>query len=212
MRRFFVERLGPRVELDERQARHAARVLRLKPGDAVTLFDGRGHEADGRIARIRPCVIEAGEPRTSASGGTLIAAALPKGKRADFMVEKLSELGVAAFRPVHFARSVRRATASALRRFERIAVESAKQCGRARVMEILEPATPAELPADLVVADPRAAEPLRAEAVLIGPEGGLTDAERARFSRFGRLARNILRIETAAIAAAVLCGDASDVI
>ena len=212
MRRFFVERLAPRVELDARQSRHASRVLRLQPGDAVTLFDGRGHEADGRIVELRPCVVEAGEPRTVAAGGPIIASALPKGKRADFMIEKLSELGVAAFRPVHFARSVRRATPSAVRRFERIAVESAKQCGRARVMEILEPATPEELSSDIMVADPRASGPLRGSAVLIGPEGGLTDAERARFTRFGRLASNILRIETAAIAAAVLCGDVSDAI
>jgi 16S rRNA (uracil1498-N3)-methyltransferase len=207
MRRFFVERLGARVALDARQSRHAARVLRLRPGDAVTLFDGRGQEADGRIVELLPCIVEAGEPRTAPARGPLIAAALPKGKRADFMVEKLSELGVAAFRPVHFARSVRRATPAALRRFERIAVESAKQCGRSRVMEILEPATPAELPADIMVADPSSAEPLRGAAVLIGPEGGLTDAERARFSRFGWLAPNILRVETAAITAAVLCGD-----
>lgn len=207
MRRFHVAELAPgRVRLDAGQSAHAQRVLRLGPGDAIELFDGRGHRAVATIRRTgRVVEADVADIETAPPGATLVvAAALPKGRRADFMVEKLSELGVAAFQPVPFERSVR--TGTSMRRFERIAVESAKQCGRAHVMEIRPPGWPA---GPLVVADPDAPRRMRAgdgDVVVVGPEGGLTDAERERFAgaTFASLGPTILRIETAAIAAAAV--------
>ena len=212
MRRFHVAELRPgRVALDPGQSRHAARVLRLRPGDTVELFDGCGHRAAGTIVEAgRRVLLEVAGVETAPAPSTLIvAAAVPKGRRADVMIEKLSELGVAAFQPVLFERGVR--APQSRRRFERIAVESAKQCGRAHVMEIRAPAWPQ---GRIVVADPGAPRRMRpgdGDVAVVGPEGGLTDAERARLAgaTFASLGPTILRIETAAIAAAavLLCAD-----
>lgn len=212
MRRFHVAELRPgTVTLDAPQSRHASRVLRLRPGDAVMLFDGRGREGRGAVVESgRRVVVDV--PRVDevpAPSTLVVAAAVPKGRRADVMIEKLSELGVAAFQPVPFERGVRMPASPA--RFERIAVESAKQCGRARVMEIRAPGWPQ---GRLVVADPGAPRRLRpgdGDVAVVGPEGGLTDGERARLAgaAFASLGPTILRIETAAIVAAavLLCAD-----
>jgi 16S rRNA (uracil1498-N3)-methyltransferase len=215
MPRFYVPALEPgRLTLDGAEARHAARALRLGPGDAVELFDGRGHRAAGTLLSASPrgVVVEVGPVQTvPAPPPVTIAAALPKGRRADFMVEKLSELGVEALRPVRFARGVRRPTPATLARFRRLSIASAKQCGRSHVMQILDPLEAPALTGPLLLADPDAAEPLRPgppAVVVIGPEGGLTPAERAALSaaRPVRLTPTVLRVETAAIAAAaILC-------
>lgn len=223
MRRFYVAQLRcGSVALDARQSRHAARVLRLRPGAAVRLFDGSGREGTGRIETASPaCVVVAVEriETVAEPTGPSMACALPKGKRADFMVEKLSELGVATLQPVRFSRGVRSASPAALRRFRRIATESAKQCGRAGVMAVPDPIAPAALDAGrCIVADPDAAHPLRSAVgnggiMVIGPEGGLTPGESERFqaaqARFVTLAPTVLRVETAAIVAAAIlisCG------
>lgn len=213
VRRFHLHPLVPGTAvLDPVQSRHAARVLRLRPGDAVELFDGLGLEGRGVIASAsaRAVTIRVEQVgREPEAAGLTVASAVPKGRRADFMIEKLSELNVAAFRPVRWARGVRVPSASALARFGRIAVESAKQCGRSRVMRILEPAAPEELRGRLVVADPEASErlaPGAGDVVVIGPEGGLTPEERRRLAgaAFARLAPTVLRVETAAVAAAAI--------
>src|SRR4051794_9867275 len=93
---------GP-VPLDPAQAHHAQRVLRLSDGDEVELFDDAGRTAVGRVAvdgagRLSLTAGDVREPVAAALAVTVVAA-VPKGERADWMVEKLSELGVSAYVP-----------------------------------------------------------------------------------------------------------------
>jgi len=222
--RFIVSALdGDRITIDGREAHHAARVRRLRVGDAVELFDGRGAEATGTIAAITSDRIEVSvnERHASASPRTLltIAAATPKGDRADWMVEKLAELGATRLIPLNAERSVVHPSPARLDRWRRKCVETAKQCRSTVTMEV---STPIDVPAlaamrrdsaQMFVADPdprwplfldRAAQRAAVETIaVIGPEGGLTEAEMKVLQVAGgepvRLTPTILRIETAAI-------------
>jgi 16S rRNA (uracil1498-N3)-methyltransferase len=217
MRRFLVEaaRAGLTVELPREEARHAIRSLRLDAGEPIVVFDGKGAEYDARIVRIQSArvLVEVGAARTAEAGRRfVIATAVPKGNRLDWMVEKLAELGAAEIVPVAFRRSVATVTDAKRARLERIAVSAAKQSGRATL-----PVVAAEIAFERLlertgtasrVASPGAGASLGAgaECVVIGPEGGLTAEEAAALVGRGAVAvslgRNILRIETAAVAAA----------
>lgn len=210
-----------RARLEGDEARHLARVLRAKPGDGVTLFDGRGNAWTARVASVGRDVVdldvgEALPANDSPRSSVTIAVALPKGDRQKWLVEKLAELGVEALVPLVTARGVAEATDSARARLERGVIEACKQCGRDRLMTIGAAATLPETIAaaasgtTILLADP-AGEPLDTPAsgaalVLVGPEGGFTPEEVAVATAAGarrvRLARHVLRIETAAIAAA----------
>jgi 16S rRNA (uracil1498-N3)-methyltransferase len=205
------------------EARHLARVLRARVGDEVTLFDGRGRSWPARVAAIgRDTVeLETGELRVEAAAGTALtlAVALPKGERQKWLVEKLTELGVARLVPLVTERGVAEATPAAVERIQRGVIEASKQCGRDTLMEIAEPASVAAIVAGTaattigLVADPRG-QPLdtagwhgHAEVLgLIGPEGGFSPAELAAAAAAGwpriTLGRYVLRIETAAVALA----------
>ena len=223
--RFFLATppAGGRAVLTGDEARHLARVLRAAVGDEVTLFDGRGHSWPARVAVLGRDTVEltTGEPRVESTGGRglTVAVALPKGERQKWLVEKLTELGVARLLPLVTERGVAEATAAAVARLERGVIEAAKQCGRDTLMEIAAPASVAELvakkPADVIglVADPRgtpldtAGWPPQAEVIgLVGPEGGFTAAELATTDAAGwprvALAAHVLRVETAAVALA----------
>ena len=223
--RFFLATppAGGKAVLTGDEARHLARVLRAAVGDEVTLFDGRGRSWPARVAAIgRDAVeLETGEPRVEAAGGTLLtlAVALPKGERQKWLVEKLTELGVARLVPLVTERGVAEATASAVARLERGVIEASKQCGRDTLMEIGEPASVAGIVAGRaaaaigLVADPRggpldtAGWPVQAEVIgLVGPEGGFSSAELALADAAGwpriTLGPYVLRIETAAVALA----------
>lgn len=201
------------------EGRHASRSLRLRAGDRVVLFDGRGREAQAEVVRIEGTrvVVRAGEVREAGRSGLVIASAVPKGARLDWMIEKLTELGVSEFRPVRFRRSVVSIAANRRGRLERVSAAAAKQCGRADLLRIAGEISVDELAASLgsrtCLTSPEAAEPLGpggADLVIIGPEGGLTADEEARLTAAGatgvRLGDRILRIETAAVAAAAIVG------
>lgn len=205
MPRFFVERIEDPVVLPPREARHAVRALRLGPGDSVLVFDGREtwrgeiESAAGRVTiRLRERMAPVSLPAVT------VAAAVPKGSRLDWMVEKLAEMGVAEFIPVRFARSVASLGEGRRRRLERIALAAAKQSG-APLLRVAPERPVEEIPSDWWLASPRAGAPLPAGgggAVVVGPEGGLTPQEEARFLRKGSLGPTTLRIETAALVAA----------
>jgi 16S rRNA (uracil1498-N3)-methyltransferase len=204
MPRFFVEKITHPAVLSPEESRHALRVLRLAPGDRVTIFDPR--EAwSGQIESVAGKVTVRLVERLPAPTlpRVVIAAAAPKGARLDWMIEKLAELGVAEFIPVRFARGVVEPGEGKRKRMEKIALAAAKQSG-APVMRI-SPETPAtQLPADAWLAAPGGTERPSAGGglVVVGPEGGLTAEEESRFSRRFSLGPTILRIETAAIVAA----------
>jgi 16S rRNA (uracil1498-N3)-methyltransferase len=146
--------------------------------------------------------------------------ALPKGERQKWLVEKLTELGVARLVPLETERGVAEATPAARERLRRGVIEACKQCGRNRLMEIGAPRSVAGAIADMpagsrvVIADPGGA-PLdsiglvagaASALALVGPEGGFTAAELAAAEAVGgvraSLGLHVLRIETAAIALA----------
>ncbi len=205
------------------EARHLIRVMRCRVGDEVVVFDGRGTSWRARVASIGrdEAVLELGaaaeEPVAQAAPVTL-AVALPKGERQKWLVEKLTELGVARLVPLVTTRGVAEATPAAVERLGRGVIEACKQCGRDTLMAIAEPRTVAEVVGDhreegrIVVAD-RAGEPWSAAVthdrpvvVLVGPEGGFTAEELAAVDAAGgrrvSLGPHVLRIETAAIALA----------
>jgi 16S rRNA (uracil1498-N3)-methyltransferase len=133
-----------RVALPGDQAHHARDVLRLGVGDAVELFTATGRTGAGLIVEATPAsvVAEVREIREAADGlALMIASAVPKGARGDWMIEKLSELGVARFVPLMTARSVVHPEGrNKIERWQRLAAESAKQSHRSGVMRI-EPLT-----------------------------------------------------------------------
>ena len=150
MNRFFVDPKdvqGDRVVVRSDQAHHLRDVLRLREGDPATVFDGSGWEYDGRVQKISQqevlILILRKEKRTAQKRFVLsLAQAIPKGDRMDWLVQKATELGVANLFPVITERSVVRPQGSSVqarrRRWERIAQEAAKQCGRVDVPVIFE--------------------------------------------------------------------------
>jgi 16S rRNA (uracil1498-N3)-methyltransferase len=214
------------------QAHYLRDVLRLAPGDAVSLFDGQGYEAWARVVAVdRDGVrLAASAPAPSRALPALhlaLVVALAKGERMDWVVEKATELGVAAILPAAAERSVVALSGERARarvaRWQRVAEAAARQSGRADVPEIRAPApwgnqiaaapgvkricfhteaAPGEGREALAGPAPRSA------AVAIGPEGGLVPAEVAMAREAGysilSLGPRALRAETAAIVAVAL--------
>lgn len=215
------------VALPGGAAHHAARVLRLAAGAAVTLFDGEGGECDARLIRVdgrgvvaRVNVHRAVE-RESPLAITLVQG-LATADRMDYAIRKAVELGVAAIVPVTTARSVSRLDRErALRRVEHwreIIVGACEQCGRNRLPAIGTPCDLLEwlrapsnassrlLPApDAIQGLAQLARPEGTIEILVGPEGGLAPEESAAALGAGfravRLGPRILRTETVAPAA-----------
>lgn len=206
------------------EARHLARVLRCRIGDEIRVFDGSGLEWPARVTAIGRDAVElaVGEPTTPAAHAAVqltLAVALPKGERQKWLVEKLTELGVARLVPLDTTRGVAEATPAAIERLRRGAIEACKQCGRTTLLEIAHPRSLSDLlgeraaNARLLVADP-GGPPLDLALVAaggevigcIGPEGGFTGEELATLAAAGAervgLGAHVLRVETAAIALA----------
>lgn len=215
----FVDDVRAPVLADD-DRRHLERVLRVRDGEEVTVSDGRGavvrcvfrRAGDLEIAGDVEVVPAPAPPIT-------VAFAVPKGERAEWAVQKLTEVGVDAIVLLHSARSVVRwdDDARATRRVERlrrVAREAAMQSRRARLPSVDGPVAFAEAAGTLVGAcladvpgDGHVGPPsLRTPAVLVGPEGGWDDGERAVGLLRVALAPHVLRAETAAVAAGVLLG------
>ena len=219
---------GARVTLPSDAASHLTRVLRLGEGDACTLFDGRGGEYAARIASAgrREVTVQVGahDPTERESPLRLVLLqGLARGERMDLIVQKATELGAAAIRPVHTEHSgVRLDERQSTRKRDHwrgIAVAACEQCGRNRLPEILEPlslddalsAAPTGLRLTLSLDLPPAALAREALAsagaitLLVGPEGGLAASEERLAASHGfqalRLGPRVLRTETAALAA-----------
>ena len=219
---------GQTLHLVGEEHHHLRNVLRLKPGDRLSLFDGRGKSFQAALVSTgaRESVLLVGAQELGRPESPLaihLAPALAKGEKLDLMIQKGTELGVFAFHPVASLRAdlklePGRAEARC-ERWRRVALEACKQSGRTRVPEIFPPAGLEEflrrdLPQDRTVLDPSGeilGEPAaREEAgdclIAIGPEGGWDPEELARMRAHGfkvlRLGPRTLRAETAAIAAA----------
>jgi len=229
-RRFLVEQIRDNAaELRGEDARHLARVLRAEPGQQYEIADGHGVYLAEISAvekeRVIFRVVEALETSPPPVRLTLFAA-LVKFDRFEWLVEKATELGVASIVPVNAARSEKGLLEAARKRAERwrrIAHESAQQARRLSAPEIGEPRSlaagmvaaglryfldekPGAPPLAAVIPPASERRPSDSVALLTGPEGGWTDAERAAAIASGWTAVSlgplILRAETAAIAAA----------
>lgn len=208
---------GPFV-LQGPEAHHLAAVRRIRPGDRVFLFNGDGREY---LAEVRSCgrrevaveILSAETPVREPGYRLEVAAPLPKGDRGQFLIEKLTELGVTTFVPLQTKRSVVHAAEGRSGRWERYVVEASKQCGRNVLMKIAASTTWSsycrrdDLPALRVLAHPGGAASVefggKACALAVGPEGGFDDAELGEACAAGwqviGLGDRVLRIETAAI-------------
>lgn len=218
---------GARVTLDGTAAAHVHRVLRLERGDALTLFNGEGEDFPSRIVAAGRGAVEIevlGRARARAESpfSITLVQGIARAERMDLVVQKATELGVAAIVPIATARSVVRLDAENRERkiahWRGIAIAACEQCGRARIPAIAEPRPLAEWLAEPVGSAARfllspdadtalaaAARGPRAVKLLVGPEGGLEDAERRAAIDAGyracRLGPRVLRSETAALAA-----------
>ena len=200
------------------EAHHALRVKRLEPGDRVELCDGRGlvarvclaesrktregWEADFEVERVD--AVEPVQPRG------LVASAVPKGERLEALIDGLSQVGAAEWRPMKTKRSVVDPREGKLGRLERVATEAMKQCGRAWRLEIGSMVRFDEvLSAGVVIADASGGEytPSGEDAVtiLVGPEGGWEPDELEQAVRAGarpaRFGPHTMRTELAAVVA-----------
>ncbi|MCS7269871.1 MAG: 16S rRNA (uracil(1498)-N(3))-methyltransferase [Gemmataceae bacterium] len=204
------------------EAHHLAHVRRINVGERVVLFNGDGREYPAEVLSVgRRCVVlsilSVEEADRELGVSIWVASALPKADRTDFLVEKLTELGVRRFTPLVTARSVVIPRDGVVEKFERAVIEASKQCGRNRLMVVDPPqrweqfAARSDLPACKVLLHPNAqlppleAVPAAGGVLAVGPEGGFTAEEittaRANGWELRNLGPRTLRIETAALAA-----------
>ena len=218
---------GAVVSVEGDEAHHAVAVRRLRVGESVVLTDGLGTTAQGEVTstgrRVFEVTVSTLSNAPAPEPAVVVVQALPKGDRGELAVEMLTEIGVASIVPWAAARcvSVWRAerTAKSLARWRSTAREAAKQARRSWFPAVEELASTSDVAAllgsvDLAVVLHEGAPVSLASldvpaagmvAVVVGPEGGLTDDELAVFSAAGatpvRLGSEVLRTSTAGVAA-----------
>ncbi len=233
LRRFYIP---PEAIANERpsisgdDAGHITRVLRLKPGDTVELFDGTGMGYRARILdmaskRVSFTVEETYALSTESPTHITLAQGVLKDRKMDDLIRQLTEIGIDCWMPFHAARSVPQPRGKRqekrVARWEKIAIEAVKQCRRGCIPEI-RPfdslkavlATSESFDGKLLFweetnhAFSPPQKPMKRIMIIIGPEGGL-DAEEVRLAKehgflTAGLGPRILRAETATLAAAIL--------
>lgn len=209
-----------------------ARVMRVEPGDELRVFNGRGAERLARVAAVAGgevtlALLGEVEPPAESAVEIVLCCAFPRAQRGDWIIEKATELGVAAFVPLEATRAVLRPGDGRLGRWHRIAIAAAEQCRRAIVPPVEDSLDGIDL---MLVADltddplPTIADALRDATlgaavapgrigIAIGPEGGWSDEERASWRERGAhlvtLGPQSLRVETAAIVAVAYAFEAT---
>jgi 16S rRNA (uracil1498-N3)-methyltransferase len=226
MHRFYVPEITPDTEfvtIGKDETKHLRSVLRMKPGDVISVFDGLGNEFEceltvieksGSLARVMKQV----EPASPESPLAItLAVGLLKGDKYDLVVQKSVELGIHRFFPMVTHRSEMKLAEAErkLERWRKIAFEAAKQCGRAKLMTVEPPTSFSELVTDghsgtkILFAEQGGGkfdrlEPANEMFVMIGPKGGWEpeEIETAEANGFTAVTfgGRIMRVETAAIA------------
>ena len=237
MARFFVPKKNlrdNRWHIDGQELVHLRKVLRLAPGDPITVFDDSGWEHEAVIRALGAQqgeleILRSYQPERESPLQITLAVALTKGEKMDFIVEKATELGVQTIIPFVSSYSIPRLDESKIvkrgERWQKIALSAAKQCGRTHMPEIspmfeyrklLDDAPPQTL--KLIFWEKEHQRSLyqireqrgdvEAVLIVIGPEGGFTAEEAKMAQRQGfepvELGRRILRAETAAVTATAL--------
>jgi 16S rRNA (uracil1498-N3)-methyltransferase len=228
MPRFYVDsplRAGSTVPLPEDSAHHAVHVLRVRTGDEVTLFNGRGGEFAGRIAsferlRVLCDLLEHRDVEREPPLRLALVQGVSSGERMDFTVRKAVELGVAEIHPVLAASSVARPkgerAAARHAHWQKIAVSACEQCGRNRIPAVRPLVDAAQwrggegakilLSPSAELRFSQACKAGNAEfTIAAGPEAGFNAEEEAAFLDAGfvpaRIGPRVLRTETAGLAA-----------
>lgn len=220
---------GADCPLNRRALDHAVKVLRLRAGDSLCLFNGRGGEFAAVLTRgaggaLLAQVGEFTPDRRESPLPVRLVQGISRGERMDYTLQKAVELGVTDIVPVVTERTVLRLTGERAERrlahWRGVVLAACEQSGRTRVPPVVEPRTLAEHLADPLegvglLLDPTAPHALTQTGpytgpvcVLIGPEGGLSDAERGAAQAAGyrpvRMGPRVLRTETAAVVALTL--------
>lgn len=218
---------GGAFELPPDAAHHASRVLRLREGDSVQIFDGIGNECRGVITelggkRVVVGKITSGEVNRESPLQVTLAQALSSSEKMDWVIQKATELGATEIHPLDTERSVARLpaerAAKRLEHWRQVAIAACEQCGRNRLPDIHAPLDIMAwlqhmkgLPDTKLILLPEGTASLHTQpkpqgrvVLLIGAEGGFTQAESEAALRCGftpvRLGARVLRTETAAVA------------
>ncbi|MBP3312048.1 MAG: 16S rRNA (uracil(1498)-N(3))-methyltransferase [Butyricicoccus sp.] len=232
MPRFFIDGTpsGERITLTGEDAHHLVKVLRMKPGESLTVCDSAGHDylctleeaaKDAAVCRVDGVTASVGEPAARVT----LYMGLPKGDKMDFIVQKAVELGAAEIVPFLAARSVSRPDAKTLQkkceRWRKIAREAAMQSGRGQVPAVGAPVSQAQAAVAAAGCDAAlflyeneretgikavlGGKSPRTVALMVGPEGGFAPEEAEAAVQAGMqsvsLGPRILRCETAPLAA-----------
>jgi 16S rRNA (uracil1498-N3)-methyltransferase len=233
MARFFIAKSaieGNRGVVSGEELEHLRRVLRLGPGDRITVFDDSGREHDAVIRSVKSDsaaieITRSYEPRRESILNLTLAVALTKGEKMDFVVEKATELGVHTIAPFSSTYAVPKLNESKIaartERWKKVALSAAKQCGRTQVPKLLPLCGFSQLigaawPDTLKLCfwEKENVQSLhqlqdrggvKSVLIAVGPEGGFSSEEAAQAAGHGfhlvTLGRRILRAETAAIVA-----------
>lgn len=230
MPRFFInEEITDDVFfLKGEDAHHAARVLRLRQGELITLCDGNGTDYEGKISEISKeqvsvQILEKHDSETEIKQHITLFMALPKGDKMEFIIQKATELGVSSIIPFLSKNCVSRPgqTDKKVLRWQKIATEAAKQCGRGKIPVVSDVLTVGEVAkrandfgTKLFFYEKENQNGLKTVleqglsdtiAIVIGAEGGFTEKEAEDFQSNGfvsvSLGKRILRCETAPITA-----------
>ena len=220
MHRIFcsvIPQAGEEFRPEAREAEHLFKVFRARPGEAVELLDGRGSRARGAVIGQKMIRIESVETAEIPAEKLHLCCALPRRQKLDALLKQAAELGAWTIRPMRCERSV--AEGNPRERWELLLQEACKQSGNPFLPEILRENTLKDTLEALKMENvdiyfgsvkvvDHAARNLpkeREKAILIGPEGGFSDAELELITSYGAVPLNlgphILRLETAAVAA-----------
>ena len=215
----------PSASLTGDEAKHLAQVLRIKPGETVTVFDGNGRRAPAEVLTVSRdhVYLKIGEAITPPPPlpAITLAQAIPKGKNMDLIVQKAVELGIASIQPLVTKNTVVQPGEGKSSKWRRNALEACKQCGQDTLPDIADPlpfdrwlAAQNEAPElKLIASLAPGARPIRetlrahpattAATLLIGPEGDFTPEETAAALAAGflpvSLGSIVLRVETATL-------------
>ncbi len=224
---FYIEKNGNNITLSKDDERHLVRVLRSKIGNAITVSDGNGADYLCKIVSLNPFSIEIEKEQrpTLQRREITMFISVAKGDKLSLMIQKCTELGVDRFFLLPTENSDVKAEniEAKLQRYNRVILEAAKQCGRSSLPKLSYLKNLSEALSicgdSFYLCHEKASERLislplpKKLSLFIGPEGGFSDSEVLMMEKSGAtvvlISNNILRCETAAIAAASMAMEAS---